>query len=307
MPFTAFDTLALRRMIAPLSHKALRLFVLLSTYADRKGVCWPQAKELSEMSGMHVETVLDALQELETLGLMVYLRRNERDPITGRMQNNVYEVMGPLVKADSESTDVSKHEPIRVSEFKTDATNVITNDNNQYHQTNTINHHHQPQPRREAEKQKPPASTMRSGEEKGEGQGQEQGKQPRKNSAAGTAARNSKALPPLPPLPRGFDADAEMADQDDEGAARWMVDQAITRHDGGEYRATLSIANARRYIARFGRLKCRAAVTMVRRDPDTKRLIGRADYLLRTSVAEEAQALQNEVDRLNQDSAGFGD
>lgn len=69
----------------------------------------------------------------------------------------------------------------------------------------------------------------------------------------------------------------------------------MTRLDGGEYRATLSMANARRYIARFGRLKCRAAVSMARRDPATKSLIGRADYLLRTSVAEEAQALQDEL------------
>ena len=134
-----------------------------------------------------------------------------------------------------------------------------------------------------------------------------------KGSSANTAPQAQRRktakppLPPLPPLPRGFDADAEMVDQDDEVAARWMVDQAMTRSDGGEYRATLSIANARRYIVRFGRLKCRAAVTMARRDPDTKKLIGRADYLLRTSVSEEAQALQNEIDRMNQDSAANGD
>lgn len=308
MPYTAFDTLALRAMIAGMSHKALRLYVLLSTYADRKGVCWPQVKELSQMSGLHVETVIEGLQELETLGLMAYLRRNERDAITGQMQKNVYEVMGPLLKADSDSTGSSKHEPIRMSEFKTETTNEITNDNNQFHQ----NHLHAPppstnEPRLQQQKQGPTASTMRNEDEKGKGQGQKQ-RQQRKNSAAGTASQNSKAnLPPLPPLPRGFDPDAEMVDQDDEVAARWMVEQAMTRMDGGEYRASLSVANARRYIARFGRLKCRAAVTLSRRDKETKSLIGRTDYLLRTSVSEEAQALQNEMDRFNQDDAASGD
>lgn len=293
MPFTAFDTKGLRAMIAPMSHKALRLYVLLSTYADRVGVCWPQAKELSEMSGMHVETVLDALQELEACGLMVYLRRNERDPMTGRMQNNVYEIGGPLLKADSESDSSSKHEPIRMVKFKTDATNEITNDNNQYHQ----NQFHKPssstkEPRFEEQKQGLNASTMRSEDEKGERQGQGQ---PRKTSAAGTAPQNSKANPPLPPLPRGFKPDAPLPDEDDEVAARWLVEQAIIRRDGGEYQATLSMANARRYIARFGRLKCRAAVQLSRRDGTTKSIIGHADYLLRTSVAAEAKQLQDEM------------
>lgn len=300
MPFTAFDTAGLRKMIAGMSHKALRVYVTLSTYADRVGICWPQAKELSDTTGLHVETVLEALQELESAGLLVYRRRNERDPYTGRMQNNVYEVFGPLIKADSDSDSSSKHEPIRVVKFETDATNEITNSNNQY----PSNQFHEPppptkQPRREDGKAK--ASTMRNGEGEGEGQ-------PRKNNRVATAPQNSKATPPpLPPLPRGFDADAEMADQDDEVAARWMVAQAMTRHDGGEYHAILSMANARRYIVRFGRLKCRAAITMAKRDPDTKKIVGRADYLLRTSVSEEAQSLQNEIDRLNQDSAISGD
>lgn len=307
MPFTAFDTLALRAMIAGMSHKGLRLYVLLSTYADRKGVCWPQVKELSQMSGLHVETVIDGLQELENTGLMAYLRRNERDPITGLMQKNVYEVMGPLLRADSDSTDVSKHEPIRMSEFKTETTNEITNDNNQFHQ----NHLHAPppstnEPRLQQQKQGRKTSTMRNADEKGETEGQGQGQQ-RKNSAAGTAPQNSKALPPLPPLPRGFAPDAPLPDEDDEVAARWLVDQAMIRRDGGEYRATLSLANARRYIARFGRLKCKAAVQLSRRDSATKNIIGRADYLLRTSVTEEAQALADETAKMFQDNAANGD
>lgn len=296
MPYTAFDTLALRAQIAGMSHKALRVYVLLATYADRTGICWPGIAELATKSGLRVESVMDALEELEKAGLMVYARRNERDPVTRKQLVNVYEIRGCLLKADSVSDSAFEHE--------TQTTNEITNTNNQYHK----NHLQAPppltnEPRREEEKQGPTASTMRNGDE----QGREKG-EGRKNSGAKTAPQNSKATPPpLPPLPRGFDADAALPDDDDEAAARWMVDQAMTRRDGGEYRAMLSVANARRYIVRFGRLKCRAAVSLARRDKETKSLIGRADYLLRTSVSEEAQALENETARLLQDNAAIGD
>lgn len=282
MAFTAFDTLALRALIGTLSHKALRVYVLLSTYADRSGICWPGIAELATRSGLRAESVMDAMEELERAGLMIYVRRNERDPVTKKQMVNVYEIRGCLVKADSVSDSAFKHE--------TQTTNEITNDNNQFHK----NHLQAPppstnEPRRETEKQRAKSSTMRNEDEQGKGQ------KSRANSAAGTAPQNSKALPPLPPLPRGFDAGAALADPDDEAAARWLVEQAMTRLDGGEYRAALSQANARRYVARFGRLKCKAAIAMARRDPATKTLIGRADYLLRTSVADEAQALADEL------------
>jgi len=297
MAFTAFDTLALRAMIAGMSHKALRVYVLLSTYADRKGVCWPQAKELSEMSGMRVESVLEGLQELERDGLMAYLRRNERDPITGKMQNNVYFVDGPLLKADSAFDSSSKHEPIPPFELKSETTNVVTNSINQSHD----NHLHTPPPltttRREAEKQTADASTTGNVEGKDKGQGQ---KQPRKNSRAATAPQNSKAPLPLPPLPRGFNAAAAMTDEDDEAAARWLCDQATTRLDGGEYRAAMTMANARRYVVRFGRWKIRAAVALVKSDPTTRALVGRMHYLLCTSVAEEAQRLEETMKLINE-------
>lgn len=301
MAYTAFDTMALRAQIARMSHKALRIYVLLATYADRTGICWPGIAELATKSGLRVESVMDALEELEKAGLMVYARRNERDPVTKKQLVNVYEIRGCLLKADSVSDSAFEHE--------IQTTNEITNDNNQFHQ----NHLQAPppltnEPRLEKQKQGRKPSTMRNADEKGEGQGQGQGQQPRKDSAAGTAPQNSKAdLPPLPPLPRGFDAAAALPDEDDEVAARWLVDQAMIRRDGGEYRATLSMANARRYIARFGRLKCRAAVQLSRRDAATKNIIGRADYLLRTSVADEAQALADEAARMNQDSAAIGD
>ena len=132
--FTAFYTRDLRETIGSLSHKALRIYVLLATYADRAGMCYPGIKELSERANIRVESVMDALQELERLGLIGYARRNERDPITGRNIPNVYLVSGCLVRAaDSAFVPLSKHEPDSAFEHEIKTTNSrgITNDNNQ--------------------------------------------------------------------------------------------------------------------------------------------------------------------------------
>lgn len=303
--FTAFYTQELRAIIAQLSHKALRMYVLIATYADKRGVCWPGLKELAERANMRIESVMDGLRELEELALICYARRNERDPLTGQMKSNVYIVSGCLVRsADSGFDPSSELEPIPPFELKTNTTNEITNDNNQSHQ----NHLQAPPPltneKRLEEQQQgsvPPVdyeTPKRKKKTKAKSNDQD-------NSEAKTAPQNKNPLPPLPPLPRGFDADAELLDPDAEQAARRLCSEAMTRLDGGEFRAALSMANARRYIVRFDRWRVRAAFQLARRDPATRNLIGRMDYLLRTSVAAEAQELQDEMNRLNDlDQAG---
>jgi type IV secretory pathway VirB10-like protein len=277
--FTAFYTQELRETIGSLSHKALRVYVLLATYADKRGVCWPGVKELSERANMRVESVLDGLQELESLALICYARRNERDPITGRVMPNVYVISGSLVRsADSVFDPSFELEPIPPFELKSETTNEITNDNKQ----ESKNHLQAPppstKPRREAEKQAAPGRDYANEPQDVEKTKAKSKKQPRQDNAVGTAPQNSKSpTPPYPPLPAGFDANAELIDQDDEQAARRLCSEAMTRLDGGEYRAALSMANARRYIARFDRWRVRAAFTLARRDPATKNIIGLMD------------------------------
>jgi hypothetical protein len=306
--FTAFYTQDLRQTIGSLSHKALRMYVLLATYADRGGKCWPGLEELMECSRMGSDSVIDGLRELEELGLITYARRNQRDPITGKMMRNVYIVSGCLMRAtDSSNAPLSEHEPIPDFVLKTGTTNEVTNTNNQESKN---------------QRQAPPplTSKKRLEEQKQAGGGADYATQGQKTktrakakldneSAAGTAPQNSKApLPPYPPLPDGFDADVEMLDPDNEGAARWLCAEAKTvTADGGHYTAALSMANARRYIARFDRWRIRAALTLARRDPATRSIVGRMDYLLRTSVADEAQAVRDEMSRLYGDDAQAGD
>lgn len=303
--FTAFYTKDLRATIGSLSHKALRIYVLLATYADPDGMCYPQIKELAETANMRVESVIDGLRELEELALVGYLRRNEKDSITGKALPNVYLVSGCLMRrTDSAFASSSKHEPIPPLVLKSESTNVVTNDSNQ----ESKNQLHAPPPstkKPRLEKQKQAGSAPDYATE-----GQKPRAKAKDNSPAGTAPQNSKALSPVPQppsLPEGFNADVEMLDPDNEQAARWLCSEAMTRRDGGEYRAALSMANARRYIARYDRWRIRAALNLSRRDPATKSVIGRMDYLLRTSVEDEAQAVKDEMSRLYGDDAQAGD
>ena len=197
--FTAFYTQELRAIIAQLSHKALRMYVLIATYADKRGVCWPGLKELAERANMRIESVMDGLRELEELALICYARRNERDPLTGQMKSNVYIVSGCLVRsADSGFDPSSELEPIPPFELKTNTTNEITNDNNQSHQ----NHLQAPPPltneKRLEEQQQgsvPPVdyeTPKRKKKTKAKSNDQD-------NSEAKTAPQNKN--PPPPPTP----------------------------------------------------------------------------------------------------------
>lgn len=167
----------------------------------------------------------------------------------------------------------------------------------------TISKHHHHQPTKNALKSKSKGNPLTTRHHSA----RQREKQKARTTASQTQPRKTAKAqpPPYPPLPRGFDPDAELLDPDNEQAARWLCAEAVTRLDGGQFRASLSLANARRYVARFDRWRIKAALSLARRDPATKNIIGRMDYLLRTSVATEAQELQDEMNRLNDlDQAG---
>ena len=131
-PYTAFYTENLRLIASELPEASLRLWLIITSYGDDAGVCYPGVRELSSMSKMRVQDVLDALADLEVRCLIVYLRRNERDPLTGRIQPNVYGLNPDIYLARNPSDAL-----IQVfSQFR-----IITTT-----RTNTKNQHQEPPP-----------------------------------------------------------------------------------------------------------------------------------------------------------------
>jgi len=98
-PYTALYTAPLRLALRYLDDKLLRCFVALCTYADQRGVCFPGVRELAAATGYSVELVIELLYQLEERNMLVYLRKNERDPITRRQLPNVYMLTSTLYVA----------------------------------------------------------------------------------------------------------------------------------------------------------------------------------------------------------------
>lgn len=56
---------------APISDAAFRLFVRLTSYADKQGVCWPSVSTLAETSGVLPRQIHKLLRELVAAGMIV--------------------------------------------------------------------------------------------------------------------------------------------------------------------------------------------------------------------------------------------
>lgn len=95
-PYTALYTAPLRLALRHLDEKLLRLFIALSTYADARGVCYPGVRELAAVTGYRVELISELLYQLEERNMLVYLRKNEKDPVTKRQMPNVYMITSTL-------------------------------------------------------------------------------------------------------------------------------------------------------------------------------------------------------------------
>jgi hypothetical protein len=96
-PYTALYTAPLRLALRSMDDRLLRLFIALATYADQRGVCFPGVRELAAATGYSVELVIELLYQLEECDMLVYLRRNERDPVTRRQLPNVYMLTSALL------------------------------------------------------------------------------------------------------------------------------------------------------------------------------------------------------------------
>lgn len=265
----------------------LRMFVLLSTYCDDRGVCYPGVRELSERSGYSVEDVIAALECLEAAGLLVYLRRDEHERLTHRQLPNIYalncllyvarnpSVEGAFFADNGSDSDFSLEKPDRKIE------GFLIHNQNQESETRisepeSSNHHHQPHktPTNGVDRAGDAARALSwSSESKdksknkdgGNGyatkrQRQQNSASSNKNSEANSASPTTSPLPPPPSHAEPDDLEiykSPLADPLHESVAQELISLA----------GNFSHPNARMLVATYGPGLCRTALRMFRQQP----------------------------------------
>lgn len=63
---------------AKMSTKAVRTFYVLSSFANKDGVCWPVMSAIARIAGLTPPSVRKAVKELETLELIEVERSPQR-------------------------------------------------------------------------------------------------------------------------------------------------------------------------------------------------------------------------------------
>lgn len=96
-PFTGFYSAAMRDQLRCITDEELRVFFAVSLYSGPNGAARPGVRELHDATGYHTELVSQTLKTLQQKNLVMVLRQNERDPLTGQMLANVYVVNPDLV------------------------------------------------------------------------------------------------------------------------------------------------------------------------------------------------------------------
>src|ERR1043165_1663766 len=89
-PFTGFYSKAMRSLLPCLSGQELKLFVAIATYTDEQGKCYPGVRQLSDVTTFPEKVISDLLTDLDAKGLVLTIRKMQRDPLTGRMMPDVY-------------------------------------------------------------------------------------------------------------------------------------------------------------------------------------------------------------------------
>jgi hypothetical protein len=96
--WVAIYALPFRAAIKQFDDEMLRVWLCILTFADNRGIAFPGVRKLQEITGLRAESVTSALDRLESAGFICFVRRNERDPVTGRLMPNIYAVPESLVK-----------------------------------------------------------------------------------------------------------------------------------------------------------------------------------------------------------------
>lgn len=91
-PFTGLYSERMRNLLPCLSGQELKVFLAVACYTDGQGKCFPGVRALSDVTTYPENAVSDLLADLEAKGLVMTLRKSERDIFTGRMMPDVYAV-----------------------------------------------------------------------------------------------------------------------------------------------------------------------------------------------------------------------
>lgn len=306
-PHASLYTWATRELLASRDRQALCVLLELANHADEFGWCYPSFKRIGAHTGYDphpgstVESAFSRLMAKDWVRVKatrnVARRRTETDfslsphvlfirPELREMawlrfnelpkRNSWGEIATNLVKPDTEPTSVTT--------FK-----------NQIHEPDT---EPPPPPSPEggqktsgfvphgAQAPQPTTRSIRNTSGHDHTQNRENGAKldsaernsEATDSAATTSPPSSAPPPPHPPLPPNFDAAQELPVPQDEAAAQELYRNLHS----------LQIKNARRYVARYGRDKCRAAASVALRTPHVKNPVGKMDYDLRSGSVDES-------------------
>lgn len=257
-PYTALYTAPLRLALRHLDEKLLRLFVALSTYADERGVCFPGVRELAGVTGYSVELVIELLYQLEQRNMLVYLRKNERDPVTKRQMANVYMITSTLY--------VSR-DPVEGALFPS-LESIITEKPDRHYPSTPIHNQNQDQESRISSKEpaaEPPPQPPTDPRNEGDAGSDARPKQGKRQSRVGQdqkqpAQRPSVANAP-PPTPSREPSDLARYNTPLDLAAERVAEDMRT------LTGNLTHANARMLVDVYGAQNARAATILYTLQP----------------------------------------
>lgn len=138
-PYVALYCKPLRASISKMTDNESKVFMALATYADDQGICFPGVRVLSEDTGKSATEVSEALQGLSRKGFMRYLRHKAQDPITRKMQPDVYGLNPAIIQVKTDSG---------IQTYMHEFLNQIYGENlhNQTPRTNSSNQNQEPTP-----------------------------------------------------------------------------------------------------------------------------------------------------------------
>lgn len=95
--FVGFYSAPLRDLLGFLDDVTLRTLLVLASHIDARGVCFPHVRTIAAIGGMPIADVFEGLSKLDALGLLIYLRRDQHDPITHQQLPNAYALHPEIV------------------------------------------------------------------------------------------------------------------------------------------------------------------------------------------------------------------